>query len=332
MQTAGFDALSPHYVISSVEQIYGLELDGTITPYASYVNRVYGVRSETGDEYVVKFYRPGRWSIDAIEEEHEFVADCAAADVPVVAPIVDEDGYTVSTVEWEEDNGAVEYCLVLYPKRAGRGFDAERPDDWFRLGALAGRVHQVGLTNHADHRLTCTPDHSTAGFLQDLSDKGVVHPEISGEFFELAERGLRPLLPLFDGVPLQRLHGDFHRGNILERGREGLLLIDFDDMMIGPAVQDLWLLLPDRIPNLGSELTHLLSGYEQFADFDPQQWRLVEPLRLMRMIYYLAWQASQASDHRFAADNPGWGSKGFWIRETEDLRVQVEVIEEQLRN
>ena len=331
MQPAGFDTLSPQYVVSSVEQCYGLSLDGTLTPYSSYVNRVYGVHTDDGDSFVVKFYRPGRWTLDAIEEEHEFVTACAAADLPVVAPIADEEGYTVNTVEWEEDGIATEFTLALYPKRAGRGFDAERPDDWFRLGSLAGRIHRVGALKPAKHRLKCTPDDSTATFLRELQASSVVHPDISAEFFELADRGLASITPLFVDVPMQRLHGDFHRGNILERGEEGLLLIDFDDMMMGPVVQDLWLLLPDRLPNLGSELTHLLSGYEQFADFDPRQWRLVEPLRFMRMIYYLAWQALQARDKRFVADNPGWGSKGFWIRETEDLRVQVEVIEEELR-
>ena len=124
----------------------------------------------------------------------------------------------------------------------------------------------------------------------------------------------------------QRIHGDFHRGNLLERPREGLMVIDFDDMMIGPPVQDLWLMLPGRKDESRRELQLLLEGYEDFGPFDYTSLKLLEPLRLMRMVYYLAWQNRQRTDRSFKRDFPGWGTQAFWIKEIEDLRTQLQVI------
>lgn len=321
-----FDVLTPDVILSSIEDAYGLRLDGTLQPYPSYVNRVYGVRTDDGAEYVAKFYRPGRWTIEAIVEEHDFVLDCAEAEVPVVAPVADADGFTLQITEVEHRGAAVDFPFALYRKRGGRGFDAERDEDWFRLGSLAGRVHAVAARRGADHRIVCTPEASSRGFVAELRELDVVHPELREEFFSLVDRGIELIAPLFAGVPLQRIHGDFHRANVLERGEDGLLLIDFDDMMIGPPVQDLWLLLPDRAWDSRRELTMIVDGYEQFCAFDSSTLELVEPLRFMRMIYYLAWSALQVNDHRFREQNPDWGGKAFWIREIEDLRTQLEMM------
>jgi Ser/Thr protein kinase RdoA (MazF antagonist) len=314
-----FAPLAPQLVLQVVEQVYSLRLDGTITPFSSYVNRVYGIRSTDGDEYVVKFYRPGRWNPEAVAEEHEFVLDCARGELPVVAPLTDSEGYTLELI----DAGEQEYACALYPKRGGRGFDAERDEDWFRLGALAGRVHTVGAAGTFTERIICLPSQSTARFVGEIREAGVVHPEVAPEFFAAAEEGLAAIEPLFKDVPMQRIHGDFHRGNVLERGDEGLLLIDFDDTMLGPVVQDLWLLLPGYVEEVGRELTHILEGYRQFAPFDERWLELIEPLRFMRMLYYLAWNAIQRSDSQFLRHNPDWGSRAFWIRELEDLKTQL---------
>ncbi len=328
MSTGSFDLLSPDLVLGQIEESYGLSLDGSITPFASYVNRVYGIRSDEGDEYVAKFYRPGRWSIEAIGEEHEFVHDCAEAEVPVVAPLPDPEGFTLQVLEAETDDGATEFPYALYQKRGGRGFDAEHGEEWYRLGSLAGRVHSAAGARPAFHRLECTPAGSTRRFVGELEE--VVHPEVETEFHDLVNAGLEMIEPLFEGLPMLRIHGDFHRGNVLDRADDGLLLIDFDDMMIGPAVQDLWLLLPDHAWAARREIAEIVEGYEQFADFPYQTLRLIEPLRLMRIIYYLAWSALQRDDHRFQRTNPDWGSRAFWIREIEDIRSQLDAIAEDL--
>jgi len=316
----------------AVEASWQLILDGTLQAYSSYVNRVYGVRADNGEEYIVKFYRPGRWTIEALAEEHEFVLDCADAELPVVAPIPDGDGCTLQTMEVESAEGVIEAAFALYPKRGGRGFDAERDEDWLRLGSLLGRLHSVAASRVASHRLTCTPGGSTRGFVEELFRSGAVSQDVADDFRSVVDEGLAFIEPMFSDVSNQRIHGDFHRANVLTRGDEGLLVIDFDDMMMGPAVQDLWLLLPDHAFAARRELNLLLEGYEEFRPFDRSTLRLIEPLRLMRMIYYLAWSAYQLSDHQFRSTNPGWGSRAFWIREVEDLKTQISVIVAELRD
>ena len=53
----------------------------------SYENRVYQVGIEDAVPLVAKFYRPGRWSDAAIDEEHAFAHELAEAELPIVAPI-----------------------------------------------------------------------------------------------------------------------------------------------------------------------------------------------------------------------------------------------------
>jgi Ser/Thr protein kinase RdoA (MazF antagonist) len=195
---------------------------------------------------------------------------------------------------------------------------------------VVARCHAVGRRRTAAHRAVCLPETLTAGFVAGLLESGLVHPDLRGEFAAVCTEALELITPLFKGVFLQRVHGDCHRGNILDRPGTGLLIIDFDDMMNAPPVQDLWLLLPDRAPDCRREIALLIEGYERFLGFDPSTLVLIEPLRLMRMIYFLAWRSHQRHDHWFARAFPDWGGRAFWIRETEDLREQLSAVEESL--
>lgn len=316
-----FDPLSPELLIAAVESFLSLRLDGTVEPFPSYINRVYGVRTDDGEELIAKFYRPDRWSPEAIVEEHQFLRELSDDDVPVVAPIADEDGDTLFEVEPE--GGTYGFPFAVFPKRGGRSFDAEGDEEWMRLGAIVGRVHSVGLRGGATARPVVHPETWTASFVTELTEGNVVHEDLRGEFVDTVLGVVEVVSPLFDGVPVQRLHGDCHRGNILERSGEGLLLIDFDDMMVGPAVQDVWLLLPDYAEHSTRELNLIQDGYEHFAAFDRRQLELIEPLRFMRMVHFLAWQARQRHDDWFQRSYPEWGNRAFWIREVEDLREQA---------
>lgn len=327
MSAGAFDLLTPHVAVQAIESVIGVHVDGSLTGFPSYVNRVYGFGAADGRQYVAKFYRPGRWSYDAIAEEHQLVGECAALDLPVVAPIADAGGGVLHVVEAASAEREQEFCFSVYPKRSGRTFDADRDQDWLRIGALVGRLHAAAAGGAAEHRMICTPEESTSRFLDDLEQAGLVPPDLAGEFYDLADAAVERIAPMFDGVRLQRLHGDCHRGNILDRAEHGLLLIDFDDMMIGPPVQDLWLLLPGRAAECGRELALLLEGYERFQPFDRAAAALIEPLRLMRMIYYLAWQALQRGDRNFRESFPQWGGRAFWEQEIEDLRTQIGVID-----
>ena len=326
MVTGSFELLSPDRALAAVEKAHGFELDGTMESYPSYVNRVYGMRAQTGERWVAKFYRPGRWSAETILDEHRFLTDCAAAEIPVVAPIPGPDGLTLHQLAAEEDEKQELFHFAVFPRMGGRSFEPESGDALVRLGSLLGRCHAVGARAEAPHRIRCTPVPTTASFVDELLSEKLVHPGCVDAFTAACRGTLAEIAPLFDAAPMQRIHGDCHRGNVIDRPGEGLALIDFDDMMSGPAVQDLWLVLPDHAGQSRRELSDLLEGYERFHSFDVSTLRLIEPLRFMRMIYFLVWRARQRNDYWFRGSFPDWGSEAFWIKETEDLKEQAATV------
>lgn len=332
--SGAFDSLSPSLILEAVEAAYGILPDGSLTPYSSYVNRVYGLRGEDGKEYVVKFYRPGRWTMEAILEEHQFLADCAKAELPVVPPLEDSGGQTLPVVEIEAEGEAQAhdqealtapraFAFALFPKRGGRSFDAESESDWLRLGSLAGRLHMVGAKRQAPGRPRLGPALALANL---AIVEPLVHPEFRPEFSETCRKTLDMTADQVTAIPCQRIHGDLHRGNILERPGEGLILLDFDDMITGPPVQDLWLLLPGHAEDCAKELSLLVEGYSEFSELRTGSVALIEILRFYRMLHFLAWRSLQREDRWFRQDFPDWGSRSFWIRELEDFRDQARTI------
>jgi Ser/Thr protein kinase RdoA (MazF antagonist) len=228
-------------------------------------------------------------------------------------------------LEEEDGSGESAFNFAIFPKMGGRNFDAEADDDWLRLGALLGRLHAVGGRRKASARLVCGPSTLTAPEFGELLASGIVHPEVAPELEALSRGVIGTLAPRFEGLALRRIHGDCHRGNILDLPGEGLYVIDFDDMMTGPAVQDLWLLLPDHADKCRRELGLLVEGYETFLPFDRRELELIEGLRFMRMVYFLSWRAKQRHDKWFRESFPDWGTKAFWITELDDLRDQAEL-------
>jgi Ser/Thr protein kinase RdoA (MazF antagonist) len=314
-----FEQLTPDTILSAVEESAGIRLTGLARALPSYINRVYELESVDGQRLIVKFYRPGRWTREALLDEHRFVLDCGEAEVPVVPPLTLPDGSTLA----ERD------CLpfALFPKRAGRQLEITDERDWGRLGALAARIHLAGQTRPAPARLKIDPRESAMRDIDYLCGE-VLPPAVGDRYRSVAMRLVALSTPLFEGLERVRIHGDLHRGNILDRLEEGLLVIDFDDMAMGPPVQDLWLLLPDRAAKSAHEIALFLQGYERFRRFDRSSLRCIEPLRGMRMIYFLAWASRQREDFQFKRNFPDWGSEKFWQREINDLREQVGFVEE----
>lgn len=314
-----FGELTPDVILHAVEGATGKELAGFTHPLNSYINRVYELMESDGTRFIGKFYRPGRWSREAIEEEHRFTIQCAEADIPVVPPVVLPNGSTLG----ETDDGIL---FAVFPKRRGREWEPVDDDAWQRLGTLVGRVHAVGAMESAPARTVLHPAESAADSIGELLDGDIVSSKHRAEFAEFAQAAQRALDEAFEGFDphdFLRIHGDCHQGNILHRPDEGLVVIDFDDMATGPAVQDLWMLLPDKVEHCRREINVMLEGYEMFCEFDDAELRLVEPLRLMRMLYFLSWVGRQRGDAGFQRHFPGWGDDAFWRRELAELGRQL---------
>ena len=317
-----FESLTPDLVISAVEEALGEPMSPLAASLPSYINRVYELQTAGGERLIGKFLRPGRWSLAAVRDEHAFVADCAAEDIPVVSPLpLRKHVDSISTI------GNVDGVLfAIYPKRSGRELNLDDEESWLRLGSVAARMHLAGDMRKAEARVKLHPELSTRNDLNELLAGGVIPMESRREFEEIANEIIEKATPLFNGCETTRLHGDCHRANILERPGEGILVIDFDDMMVGPPIQDLWLLLPGHLTQCRSEMDLLIEGYERFRDFDESSTRMVEALRAMRMIYFLAWSHRQSMDYNFRNEHPDWGTDAFWRSEIQDLKNQLAVL------
>ena len=312
-----FAKLTPDYFLPVLEESLGEQFTALARPLPSYINRVYEVLSKDNTYYIAKFYRPGRWSFEAIKDEHDFLLDCNEMDIPVICPLRLRDGRTINKID--------DICFAVFPKRAGRQYDVDYDENWKRIGSLLGRLHSAGQKRIATARLTLTPQTTTVDYVKQLVEE-VITERWRQSYQEICLRIIDIISPFFENLEMVRIHGDFHSGNILHRPGEGLMVIDFDDMMNGPPVQDFWLLVPEPYPASRDYLDIILTGYRQFRDFDSHSFLLIEGLRAMRMIYFTAWCSMQRNDNQFQVKFPDWGSDKFWSNEIQDLRAQYAII------
>jgi len=309
-----FAKLTPDFLLEAVEVAMDRPFTGLAHPQPSYINRVYELQAVDGERLIAKFYRPDRWSMAAIRQEHAFLAACADAEVPVIAPLPLAGGDTLADADG--------IPLAIFPKRWGRQLEVTDEEGWLRLGRLLARGHLQGRQVAADRRIRMHPETETRRHLEYLVD-GILPERHAEALRPLAHRIMTTLQPLFEGVRMQPIHGDCHANNVLERPGEGLMLIDFDDMCVGPPVQDLWMLLPGPLDETREEFTLMVCGYEEFAEFDWFTQRLVEPLRLMRILYFEIWVAHQRHDPGFREHHPDWGSDAYWQHRIADLQQQL---------
>jgi len=315
-----FARLDPQTVLDALESV-GLYGDGRLIALNSYENRVYQVGMEEGPPVVVKFYRPERWSDDAILEEHAFVAELAEQEIPAVPPSV-IDGRTL--------NEAAGYRFAVFPRRGGRA--PELGDsaalDW--IGRFIGRIHAVGAAQPFQHRPTL--DVQTFGqYPYDwLRSHDFVPPELMPAWSSVLEQALAGVARCYERageLPLLRLHGDCHGGNVLWTP-DGPHFVDFDDSRMGPAVQDLWMLLSGERQEMVGQMADVLAGYEDFCEFHPRQLYLVEALRTLRLIHYSCWLAIRWDDPAFPAAFPWFNTQRYWQDRILELREQVALMDE----
>lgn len=317
-----FFALGPEQVLDAVESV-GLRPTGHVSALTCLENRVHDVKLEDGRHVVIKFYRPERWSREALLAEHRFLADLREAEVPVCAPLVGPDGETL-----HESTGIF---FALWPRTGGRSPAELKDEDVAVLGRLLARIHAVGSARPAPHRPTLDGAHYGLEPLAFLEKRGFL-PERCARRFRAAVEAVVSIYDAWSaGVPRHRIHGDCHFGNLLRGPADGATgdawyFLDFDDFLVGPAVQDVWMLLPGRDADGARQRSLLLDAYRTFRAFDPRWLRLVEPLRALRFVRYAAWIARRWEDPAFPSAFPHFGSAEYWERETVDLEEQLRLI------
>jgi Ser/Thr protein kinase RdoA (MazF antagonist) len=311
-----FLSLTPERVLAAVEA-GGLRCNAVCYPLNSFENRVYEVELEDRTRVVAKFYRPGRWSEEQILEEHQFLADLAAEELPICTMREFPGGGTLRRID------SIFYCLA--DRRGGRAPDELDEAATRRLGMLVGRLHNVGAQRPAEHRLRLSPDPYIRDNVDWLAEHDVLPRALRNRYFDAAFAIADILEKQLEGVPVHRIHGDLHLGNLLFRDG-ALRVLDFDDMAVGPAVQDVWLALPGRDRFALRRREIFLEGYEQFRLFDRSTLRMIETLRGLRLVHYATWIARRWHDPAFPAAWPQFGTAEYWERETIDLVDQLAAV------
>jgi Ser/Thr protein kinase RdoA (MazF antagonist) len=312
---ATYASLTPEVVLDACESA-GLRPDGRLAPLNSYENRVYQVWLEDGAARVLKFYRPGRWSAEQIAEEHAFARELHEREIPVVAP--------------EFTGTHAGFLFAVYPRRGGRTPELDDPRVLEWIGRFLGRIHAVGSTRAFVFR----PSLDVASFGHEprawLLEHGFIPPDLLAAWQAVTQQALASIEASFEragGVRAIRLHGDCHPGNILWTP-DGPHFVDLDDARMGPALQDLWMLLSGERAAMNRQLSEVLAGYEQFMEFDRRELHLLEALRTLRLIHYSAWIARRWDDPAFPAAFPWFNTQRYWQDRILELREQIALMDE----
>lgn len=323
--TQDFFNLSPEDILDGVEAALqreepDLRATGRTLALNSLENRVYDVELEDNSHVVTKFYRPGRWTRDQIQEEHDFLFALDDLEIPAVAPL-EIDGQSL----FESRQGIF---FTLFPKVKGRLLDELDEDRLRTLGRYIGRIHNVGENFEFRHRRELTAESWGREPVEFLLDSDFMNEEykpryeaIAGAMVDRAEAALR-------GQKAIALHGDCHLGNTLWQ-LDSPFFLDFDDSMTAPPVQDIWMVVRGRGPEAERDRNLLLEGYEAFRPFPRASLKLIEPLRALRMIHYSAWIARRWEDPSFVKAFPLFGTHRYWEEEIQALQEIMAIMEEE---
>ena len=316
-----YDQLTPDVIVAAVEKA-GFRSDGRLLPLNSYENRVYQVGIEDAAPIIAKFYRPDRWSTPAILEEHAFAHELAAEEIPIVAPLR-RDGE--SLFEYQG------FRIALYPRQGGHWPELATRQDREWMGRFLGRIHVVGRRRAFTQRGRLTVKQFGAQARDFLLKHDFIPEHLLAAYesvsADLLERIEDHFAQAEGDVTRLRLHGDCHPGNILWTDR-GPHFVDLDDCLMGPAIQDIWMLLSGTRAEMEEQLTHLLAGYAQFATFNFRELALIENLRALRIMHYAAWLARRWSDPAFPKAFPWFAETRYWEQHVLALREQLAAVDE----
>jgi Ser/Thr protein kinase RdoA (MazF antagonist) len=326
-----YAGLTPDTVLNALESC-GLRGDGRLIALNSYENRVYQVWLEEpepfGASVVAKFYRPGRWSTPAILEEHAFIAELVEREIPAVPPL------TLNGRTLHEFEG---FRFSVTPRLSGRAPELDNADVLTWMGRFIGRIHAIGQLRPFVERPTL--DIQTFGV--EPRDFLLQHDFIPADLLPawssvsaMALDGIRAIFGRVGPIKNIRLHGDCHASNVLwaTQGTPGTgggpHFVDFDDCRMGPAVQDLWMMLSGDHEAMGQQLRSIISGYEDFCEFDDNELALIEALRTLRLLHYSGWIARRWHDPAFPAAFPWFNTQRYWQDRVLELREQISAMQE----
>jgi Ser/Thr protein kinase RdoA (MazF antagonist) len=314
-----YENLDPNLILTAIESA-GYLCSGSLLALNSYENRVYQVGIEKSTPLIAKFYRPHRWSNEAIIEEHQFSLELVEHEIPVIAPLANADGETLHEYQ--------NYRFALFPRRGGHALEQDNLDQLEWMGRFIGRLHAVAACRPFQHRGALNAQ--THGYLpyQFLIKNNFIPAYLKTQYCEIVDAALKLIDQLFANITdlkLIRLHGDCHLGNVLWNDA-GPHIVDLDDAVMGPAIQDIWMLLSGDILQTRLQLSIILDAYNEFYDFDMRELQLIEAMRTLRMIQYSAWLANRWQDPAFPMAFPWFNTAHYWNEQLVNLNDQLIIL------
>lgn len=316
-EEAPYSRLDPDVLLAAVESI-GLEPTGSLVALNSYENRVYQLALEDGRFVIAKFYRPERLSDDAIREEHEFTHELAEAELSCVAPLV---------INGESLFSSAGYRFALFPRQGGHAPDLEVDGNLEILARSLARIHAIGRQGRFEHRPELSVESYAVASREYLLHNDFIPVELRPAYESTSVHLLERLTGCLDDAPKQRIHGDCHLGNLLWRD-DVPHFIDFDDTLLGPPIQDLWMLLSGERSDRQRQLDTILKAYEMFQTLDLTTVRLIEPLRTLRIMHHAAWIGRRWQDPAFPPAFPWFADGRYWSDHVLTLREQLAALDE----
>ncbi|MDA0111217.1 serine/threonine protein kinase [Vibrio mediterranei] len=311
-----FDALTPDFMWYALESI-GVRAESGLLALNSYENRVYQFTDEDRKRFVVKFYRPQRWSREQIQEEHDFSNELVENEVPIAAPL---------SINGETIHEYQGYLFTLFNSEGGRQFEVDNLEQLEWVGRFMGRIHQVGAQKNFIHRPTIGLEEYVYQPRKLLQSSTFIPAHLENAFFSDLDLLISQIEAHWQPSETIRLHGDCHPGNIL--WRDGPMFVDLDDARNGPAIQDLWMLLNGDRQDKMMQLDVLLEGYQEFGDLPNDQLKLIEPLRGLRMVHYMAWLAKRWHDPAFPQAFPWFNDAKYWEGQVLGFKEQIAALNE----
>jgi len=324
--SSSFYSLTPDKILAAVEML-GERCTGRLLQLNSLENRVYEVEIECSqpnktkaDSFrVVKFYRPARWSKAQIEEEHSFLKELDSEGISVVSPLPFADGSTIATLPEEQ------ISFSVYSKVQGRLSDELKKEELQTLGRYLARIHLVGSKQTFSVRPNLDSTRLGSESLNYILKKGYIPTSLEERYSQITSSIIEKSAVFVDSLPALRLHGDFHVGNVLWNGAQCFIL-DFDDCVNGPAVQDFWLINPGRDTYSQDNQEIFLKAYQELRNFDETELKAVEALRSLRMIFFSAWIARRWEDPFFQRSFPDFLKEQYWQEQITTLYEQGELL------
>ncbi|TEW52150.1 serine/threonine protein kinase [Psychromonas algicola] len=313
-----YQSLTPECQLDALASI-GIYPETGLLALNSYENRVYSFVDEQQMRYVVKFYRPERWNEQQLLEDHQFSERLLSAGLNLSAPIAFE-GKTLHSFAG--------YYFALFNNLSARSLAVDNIDSLYDVGIALGQLHKVGEKHQFKYRPALDVIETIQQAANGLMNCVYIPTTIKTPLLETIANIENKISHLNkQTLPMIAIHGDAHASNILLKDEQPYW-VDFDDCKMGPAVQDIWMLLNGDKTDQQLQLSMILEGYQEEHDFDTRQLSEIESLRTMRIINYVNWINSRWSDPAFSRNFPWFTTDQYWKELLQSLQQQLMLLDE----